>query len=638
MILGRHLAVIFVIAAALGWTATADAASGRGLSLKLRSSEARDAPIAEEVDLYSKSHALVIGIDNYAAGWPRLGQAVKDARKIARALEAQGFEVILKTDLDSRSLRQTFEDFFIDKGKDKDARLFVWFAGHGHTDERGEGYLIPTDGVLERDRSRFRRTALSLRRFGEFVRLADSKHVFTIFDSCFAGTIFNVARAAPPPQITRITTRPVRQFLTSGDAGQTVSDDGTFAKLFVEALQGERRADGNRDGYITASEMGAFLDAKMSNYSRNRQTPRYGKLRSPEYDKGDFVFALGTPGPKQSKRAASDDRADYQAYLEQFPRGTFAKLARNKLRALKRKQVAVARPPKAKPKPAAKKAVGVYPKFRPGATFRDCPDCPEMVVIPAGSFRMGDLSGGGDSDEKPVHEVRIGESFAVGKYEVTRGEFTRFVNATGHVVGDACWTYEAGKWKERGGRNWRDPAFSQTDRDPVVCVNWHDAKAYVSWLSRKTGKPYRLLSEAEWEYMARAGSTSRYPFGNSESELCRYGNAADSSTSFKRRNTTCSDGYGEKTAPVGRYKPNRFGVFDVVGNVWEWVEDCWNGTYGGAPTDGRAWESGNCSRRVLRGGSWFDNPGYVRSANRNWYDTTKRSNYSGFRVLRTLSR
>ena len=327
-----------LLSVGLVFATVAEAAKSRGLTVSLKVSEAKDAPIAEEVQLYSKSYALVIGIDNYSAGWPRLGQAVKDARSVARALEGQGFEVTLKTNLKASGLEKAFKDFFILKGADPDARLFVWFAGHGHTDQQGEGYLIPSDGALERSRVRFLRTALSLRRFGEFMRLARSKHVFTVFDSCFAGTIFNVARAAPPPQITRITTRPVRQFLTSGDAGQTVSDDGTFARLFLEALEGERRADGNGDGYLTASELGSFLDAKMSNYTENKQTPRYGKLRSPNFDKGDFVFALGGAVIGKSKPVismpmpgggsaeivfwqsiqGSDDPADYEDYLAQW--------------------------------------------------------------------------------------------------------------------------------------------------------------------------------------------------------------------------------------------------------------------------------------------------------------------------------
>lgn len=149
---------------------------------------------------------------------------------------------------------------------------------------------MPADGVLPNDKRGFLRKAVSLRRFGEFVRLADSKHVYTIFDSCFAGTIFNVARSAPPPAITRVTSEPVRQFLSSGDAGQTVADDGTFANLFVEAIEGKRRADLNTDGYVTAEELGSFLTNSISNYTNNKQVPRHGKLRDPAYDRGDFVF------------------------------------------------------------------------------------------------------------------------------------------------------------------------------------------------------------------------------------------------------------------------------------------------------------------------------------------------------------
>jgi hypothetical protein len=345
----------------LAVSVNAKAAETRGLSVQLRASEATDAPIIETVELYSKSYALVIGNDNYTGDWPRLGKAIEDARNVSKALKEAGFEVTLKTNLKSDQLEDAFSEFFIEKGNDPDARLLVWFAGHGHTDRQGEGYLIPVDGALERNRKQFLRTAISLRDFGKFVRYAQSKHVFTIFDSCFSGTIFNVARAAPPPQITRITTKPVRQFLTSGDAGQTVSDDGTFAKLFIEALKGERRADGNGDGYLTASEMGAFLDGKMSNYTGNRQTPRYGKLRSPEFDKGDFVFQLASVGPKRVVERSSEgqdketvfwqsiedssDRAMFSEYLKQYPNGSFSGLARLKLKRLQQTKRASLSPP-----------------------------------------------------------------------------------------------------------------------------------------------------------------------------------------------------------------------------------------------------------------------------------------------------
>ena len=173
----------------------------------------------------------------------------------------------------------------------------------------------------------------------------------------------------------------------------------------------------------------------------------------------------------------------------------------------------------------------------------------------------------------------------------------------------------------------------------MVCVNWKDAKAYVDWMSRKSGKEYRLLSESEWEYIARAGSKSKYPFGASDKALCQHGNGADQSTSFDWRNKSCKDGFGNKTSPVGSYQANNFGVHDTVGNVYEWVGDCWHKNYSGAPIDGSAWTSGgNCSKRFLRGGSWSNGPRYLRSANRLGRNAAARGNNFGFRVARTLLR
>ena len=258
---------------------------------------------------------------------------------------------------------------------------------------------------------------------------------------------------------------------------------------------------------------------------------------------------------------------------------------------------------------------------------RDCPECPEMVLVPAGSFTMGSPASeeGRYDNEGPVHRVRIPEPFAVGKYEVTRGEFARFVSATGHDTGSSCWTREGGKWKNRSGWSWRSPGYSQTERDPAVCVSWEDARSYARWLSGKTGKEYRLLSESEWEYAARAGTTTRYYWGNA----------------IGRNRANCN-GCGsrwdnEQTAPVGSFAANGFGLHDMHGNVWEWVEDCWNDDYAGAPSDGSAWESGNCARRVLRGGSWSGDPRYLRAANRGRSDTGFRSGSLGFRVARTLT-
>ena len=275
---------------------------------------------------------------------------------------------------------------------------------------------------------------------------------------------------------------------------------------------------------------------------------------------------------------------------------------------------------------------------RPGYKFRDCPGCPEMVVVPAGRFRMGspesEAGRRDDGREGPVHPVAIARPFAVGVHEVTRGEFARFVSATGRSMGNACWEWDGG-WKERSGRHWRNPGFSQADDHPVVCVNWEDAQAYVRWLSRETGEKYRLLSEAEWEYVARAGTRMARYWGEGESGQCRYANGADASTDFDWR-TGCNDGHA-RTAPVGSYEANGFGLHEVLGNVWEWVQDCWSNSYHGAPRDGSAWTSGDCGRRVLRGGSWVDAPRYLRSANRSGVTSGSRYNGAGLRVARTLT-
>ena len=259
-----------------------------------------------------------------------------------------------------------------------------------------------------------------------------------------------------------------------------------------------------------------------------------------------------------------------------------------------------------------------------GGVFRDCDVCPEMVVVPAGSFMMGSPPSeeGRDDDEGPVHRVMIAEPFAVGKYEVTFEEWDACVSSGG------CGGYrpDDGGWG-RGGR-------------PVIHVSWEDAQAYVAWLSGKTGEAYRLLSESEWEYAARAGTTTRYHWGDDSSDQCDYANGSDRTAKRRQPDWTiadCDDGH-YRIAPVGSFKANAFGLHDMHGNVWEWAEDCWNDSYAGAPTDGSAWELGQCDRRVLRGGSWGGGPRGLRVALRGWNGTGSRLSYVGFRVSRTLAR
>ena len=268
--------------------------------------------------------------------------------------------------------------------------------------------------------------------------------------------------------------------------------------------------------------------------------------------------------------------------------------------------------------------------------IRDCADCPELVAVPAGVFSMGSTDG--DDDEFPVRAVELDE-FAIGRYEVTREEFGAFVTSTGYRAEGRCWTVDAaGEWGRDARASWREPGFVNGAGHPVVCVSWADAQAYVEWLRMWTGKDYRLPSESEWEYAARGGTTTERYWGEAVSDQCRYANGADGTMmeELRGRGVACRDG-AVRTAPVGSFESNAFGLFDMLGNVWEWVADCWHGSYAGAPTSGEAWTyDGNCRSRMLRGGSWSGNARYLRSADRNSYRTSIRMINGGFRVARSL--
>ncbi len=258
--------------------------------------------------------------------------------------------------------------------------------------------------------------------------------------------------------------------------------------------------------------------------------------------------------------------------------------------------------------------VKAEPRRQVGERFRDCPVCPEVVVVPSGSFLMGAPTSeeGYDDTEGPQREVVISHPLAVGVHEVTFAEWDACVGDGGcnrHRPDDERWN--------RG-------------RQPVINVNWEDAQAYVRWLAEETGKAYRLLSEAEWEYVARAGTQTPFHFGQTLTPL--------------QANYDATYIYGggwkgvdrRRTIPVGNFLPNAFGLYDVHGNVWEWVQDCWNSDHTEALRDGQARTTGDCSRRILRGGSWIFSPRVLRSASRNRYAADYRYPYVGFRVTRTL--
>ena len=408
-------------------------------------------------------------------------------------------------------------------------------------------------------------------------------------------------------------------FAAARDAGTVASYESYLAahpegrhSTEARSLQSAAAADDAAFAQAKAAATAAAYGEYLAAYPAGQHVGEASRLR-------DAVMRRQTDDAAFARAKSADTAAAYRSYLASYPAG------RHVVEARRLRDAAVTREER-----------------QPGRTFRDCPGCPLMVVVPPGSFTMSQWW---DDNHRPVV---IKQPFAVGVYEVTRAEFGRFVRDTDHDMGSSCWVriglYEDTDhhvWEDQLGRTWSDPGFPQNARHPVACVSWADARAYVRWLSKRSGKRYRLLSEAEWEYAARAGTrTARY-WGESDSHQCRNANGADEQTGFPKA-VSCDDGFAH-TAPVGSYTANRFGLYDVLGNVAEWTEDCWNETYAGAPTDGSAWRGGECDVRVLRGGSWSRRPRDLRSAERiggfigDRDFPGNRSSDVGFRVARTLS-
>ena len=297
-------------------------------------------------------------------------------------------------------------------------------------------------------------------------------------------------------------------------------------------------------------------------------------------------------------------------------------------------------------------AGGCATELRPGHELRDCPDCPQMIVVPEGRFIMGappseprapwsaPEKGPSGDPEGPRHEVSV-RAFAIGKFAVTRAQWAAFAVATNRAIDGGCeWSGFPREQAALAAASWRNLGFAQDDDHPVVCVSWKDAQDYARWLTERSGHVYRLPTEAEWEYAARAGSTSAYPWGDTAShDYANYGADACCTELAAGRDRWLH------TAPVGSFPPNAFGLFDMHGNAWQWVQDCYADSYAAAPTDGSAHDEPDCQRRVLRGGTWGDTPELIRSAMRNWAPPPPsrwnpqweyRSGGVGFRVVRAL--
>jgi formylglycine-generating enzyme required for sulfatase activity len=415
-----------------------------------------------------------------------------------------------------------------------------------------------------------------------------------------------------------------RTALTSGGLEPVLDRGGGAHSVFAGALLA---ALAENPGLMFGAEL--FDRVKGVVVANADQTPEYADIRYTGHEKGDFLFvprgvkfeAAGRQPAAPDREAlfwqsiqASRDPADFAAYLEAFPDGTFAPLARRRIAAAAPADLALAAAPQ-RPPPGP-------PPSKPGQSFRDCADCPEMVVIPAGRFTMGSPAdeAGRDGAEAPRHLVTIGRAFALGRTEVTFAEWDACAQAggCGHRPDDAGW-----------GRG----------RRPVLDVSWDDARDYVTWLSRRTGARYRLPSESEWEYAARAGTETARFWGEAADRACSFANVHDrtskSENGYDWTHHACDDGHAT-TAPVGSFDANGFGLHDVLGNLWEWTQDCWNRDYSGAPADQAARDSGDCGSRVVRGGPWSLAPWDVRSATRRKVGAIVRNTVIGFRVARQL--
>ena len=299
-------------------------------------------------------------------------------------------------------------------------------------------------------------------------------------------------------------------------------------------------------------------------------------------------------------------------------------------------------------------AIPVSQAQNPGETFLDCEVCPEMVVIPAGQVTLGSHADEAysTSRDRPKQRARIRENFAMAKTEVTLAQFRQFMTESNHqqqsmvyqgttYVG--CNYFDGKRYGYVQRHSWEDPGFPQNEESPVVCVSWSDATAYAQWLSEKTGRQYRVPSTVEFEYALRAGNDTPWPWGNNPDQACDHANIADRTFSGRypsRPNFDCDDGY-VFVARVAQFEANAFGLYDMIGNAWEWTDDCWHDDLSKAPLDGRAYldrDDGDCDARTPKGGGWISGPGWSRAAARSKDGQHYRSYMLGFRVASALSK
>ncbi len=627
----------------------------------------------KSIPLYSASYALVVGISDYTMGWPDLPNALKDAREVKTALELNGFNVVLKENLNSIQLESAIKDFNASYGLNPENRLLFYFAGHGHTLKKSYGgnvgYIVPADAPVPNiDQEGFNKKAISMESYNTWARNIDAKHVLYFFDSCFSGSIFATSRAAPE-SITYKTSQAVRQFITAGSEDEQVPDRSIFKEQFITGIAGE--ADGNKDGYVTGTELGMFLQDKVVTYSRGSQHPQYGKIRDSQLDKGDFVFVVSSiqttqPGVERPKsgnidlsryetesKTAADAKADWKKWQDNME-SSFQKIKAldQDINLSSESKVAMWQDflkgfaennPYSERDEALRNEGLTKKKYWESNKFTSSMKEPtkiskDMVFIVGSTFQMG--SDNGDVNEQPVHTVTLSD-FYMSKYEVTVSEFREFVVATDYKTdaekrGGAYIKTESG-WIQKNDANWKNPYLEQTEQNPVTCMTWNDAIAYCNWRSQKEGlipcytidgnivlcnfqaDGYRLPTEAEWEYAARGGKKSRgFTFAGSEN-LDDVGWFAQNS--------------GGQSHPVGKKQANELKLLDMSGNVLEWCWDVFENYGHTSLVDPKGRDSG--LSHILRGGSWYHFAVVLRCSSRSRCTPDISYHYNGFRVART---
>ena len=604
-----------------------------------------------------KRVALVVGNSGYANA-PNLPNPPHDAEDVAAALKRMNFEVIRGIDLDHSGMQDAVIRF-ARAAQSADVGIF-YYSGHA-IQFNGVNYLMPVDAKLDGEEDLYRFTKVD--DVLGYLQKARALKVL-VLDAC---------RDNPLAEALKRSIGSTRAVWIRRGLARIEAPVGTIISYSTQAGRTATDGTGRHSPYTTAflkhieepAEIGDIfrdISADVFRATGEKQLPELSlSIIGKFYLKGSASVTATVPPrpvPTDPCAAASDhwksaesigSLTAFEDHLARFPACAFAGLAKARIDALRR-QAAVVAPPTAVVPPispakpsglgAAKPPQPVSPcgsaqvvsvalsslraakpltpgeecGLKPKDVFRECDNCPEMVVVPAGSFVMGAGDVNAREIELPRHDVTLAKPFAVGKTHVTRAQFMAFVGQTGYDVG-SCFSDDLGLDASKAGDH------------PVVCVNLVDANAYLGWISAKTGQAYRLLTESEFEYAGRAGTVTEWFWGDKRVDAKAHAHCFDCSGNMN---------FAKATAPVGSLKPNAFGLYDMSGNAYRLVQDCYQANYNGAPTDGSARGGGVCPIRVIRGGSWKKTLDWARSASRFLHSADMRTNEVGFRVARSL--